>query len=505
MAMYPYPFHGHKPPRGQIRVPRSRLYEGRFGRLFRKLSPAPTYGATPEENLAAVTQLADSMRDVPPAPEQPQGWNSPGAPADTGDNGAIPSAYTYFGQFVDHDITFDPTSQLAAKNDPDALHSFRSPRFDLDSLYGSGPIDEPFQYDRERHLDEVPDQQSPAARFLIGANEAGEEDLPRTQPVDRQGVAIIGDPRNDENTIVSQLQLAFLKLHNRFVGELDRADGRSREARFAEVQQLVRWHYQWVVVLDYLPKIIGEATMAKVWPRWEVVANLDGETKPDDLALDFKWYRPKNNPFMPVEFSVAAYRMGHSMVRPAYHLNTVVQDKPIFAPGNPGPLGDLGGFRTLPGQWGIEWERFLPIGDPALVQPSRQIDAKIAEPLYDLPQGGGSLAKRNLLRGQALQLPSGQDVARLLGHTVRSGAELGTELDPTPLWFYLLKEAELDAGGSHLGQTGALIVAEVILGLLALDPTSWINRQPQEPVWRPTIAHAGERLTLGDLIAFARG
>jgi len=492
----PYPFHGLNPPRGQKRVPLSRMHEGRFGRLFRKLEPAPPY------SLDQLTSLANSMKDEVPAPEQPAGWGQPGAPAEAGDNAEIPAGYTYFGQFVDHDITFDPVSQLEGKNDPDALHNFRSPRFDLDSLYGSGPVDEPFQYDRERQLDASPDQQSLAARFLIGANGHGQEDLPRTQPFGEQGVALIGDPRNDENIIVSQLQLAFLKLHNRFVRELARDDEKSKEQRFNEVQQLTRWHYQWVVALDFLPRLVGEAAMTKVWPAWQQVATIGGERPESALEFDFAWYQPKQNAFMPVEFSVAAYRVGHSMVRPAYHLNDQVQNIATFAPGDPGEFGDLRGFRTLPQAWGLQWERFLALGDPGLVQPSRAVDAKLAAPLFDLPHGGGSLALRNLQRGQALELPSGQDVARLLGNPVRSGAELGTELDPTPLWFYMLKEAELDAAGRHLGPTGATIVAEVFLGLLAFDPSSWLN---QEPAWTPTIERAGERLTLADLIRFSRG
>lgn len=500
MKMHRFPFHGYKPPRGQDRTPLSRLHEGRFGRLFRKLDPAPAYGSSSEENLAALTALAEQMRDQPAAPDQPAGWGSPGAPADTGDNLEIASGYTYFGQFVDHDITFDPLSQLQAKNDPDALHDFRSPRFDLDSLYGSGPVDEPFQYDRER--DKPTEQRSLATKFLLGSNRHGEEDLPRTLPLESQGVAVIGDPRNDENIVVAQLQLSFLKLHNRMVRELSANDGKTPEQRFSEVQQLVRWHYQWVVALDYLPLIVGKDAMTAVWPQWEAMASIpapvDGETAPD---FNLRWFKPKRNAYMPVEFSVAAYRLGHSMVRPAYHLNETVQNVPIFASGEPGEFGDLRGFRPLPQGWTIEWERFLKIGGSE-PQPSRLIDTKISPALFDLPADGGSLPLRNLQRGQALELPSGQDVARLLGVAVRSGADLGAALDPTPLWFYILKEAELDAGGRHLGSVGATIVAEIILGLLALDPSSWINQQPS---WRPTIAAAEGQLKLADLVVFAGG
>jgi len=128
------------------------------------------------------------------------GWDTGGGQTD-GDNPGLPAAYTYFGQFLDHDVTFDPVSNVDRLNDPDALVDFRSPRLDLDSVYGSGPADEPFQYEEE------------GVRLLVEANVNGEPDLPRNS----RGTALIGDPRNDENTIVSQLQLAFLRLHNRFV------------------------------------------------------------------------------------------------------------------------------------------------------------------------------------------------------------------------------------------------------------------------------------------------
>jgi hypothetical protein len=133
-------------------------------------------------------------------------------------------------------------------------------------------------------------------------------------------------------------------------------------------------------------------------------------------------------------------------------------------------------------------------------QPSRKIDALLSAGLFSLPGSDRSLALRNLLRGVALSLPSGQDVARALGLPPLSGAELGTDLDPTPLWFYILKESEL-AGATQLGAVGGRIVAEVLVGLLELDPRSWIN---QEPTWRPTIPAATEgQLTVGDLLRFA--
>ena len=457
--------HGEKRPRGERCVPRSTRPEGRFGRLFRKLEPAPDYT---EEELAA---LAESMRE-PDVGQGDGGWGGPGQPGAELDNPSIPAAYTYFGQFVDHDITFDPVSSLQAKNDPNALVDFRSARFDLDSVYGSGPADEPFQFDKS----------TGNAKLLVETNGEGEVDLPRNS----QGVALIGDPRNDENIIVSQLQLTFLRLHNRIVDSLTEPEP---EALFERAQQLTRWHYQWVVVNDFLPLIVGPELVDQLFP-----ANEAGGRE-----FRLQWYRPKRNAFMPVEFSAAAYRFGHSQVRPAYHLNDVVRDRPIFLPGEVGPLDDLRGFRPLPGQWTIDWKLFLQIqgSEP---QPSRKIDAKLAGGLFNLPGSDLPLAQRNLMRGQALSLPSGQAVAKLLGIEPLDSEALGGAVDPTPLWFYILKESEL-GGGERLGAVGGRIVAEVLLGLLEGDPRSWVN---VEPNWTPTLPSATEgTFTLADLVAFA--
>jgi hypothetical protein len=466
----PARIHGAE-PRGLRTEPFSPAFEGRFGRLFRRLPPAPTY--TDQQ----LTELAESMRED--SAGNSGSWHQPNAQPEGGDNPSIPAGYTYFGQFIDHDITFDPVSMLDRINDPDALRDFRTPRFDLDSLYGSGPADEPFQYDQQHQN-----------RLLISQIETGEEDLPRNT----QQIALIGDPRNDENTIVSQLQLVFLKFHNRLAADVE-ADPRVQpEQRFAEAQRQARWHYQWVVVHDYLRRICGQEA-------------LDRRLRVEDGLPEIKnrYYRAQKHAYMPVEFSVAAFRFGHSQVRAAYNLNDVVTNRPIFAPGDQvGPTDDLRGLKTLPDQWQIRWEHFLPLGGDK-TQPSRLVDAHLTPALFDLPrfpeQQPQSLAFRNLIRGQALQLPSGQDVAhQLRAPTVLSGAELGTSLEPTPLWFYILKESELE-GGQRLGFVGSEIVAEVLLGLLEVDPQSYFKVRPE---WRPTLpaADPGE-FSLTDLVRYA--
>src|SRR2546423_15182979 len=174
-------FHGAE-LRGLNAVSRSPLFEGRFGRMFRNLPPL----LPDDKDLEA---LAHQM--VEP---EPTGEEDP-----SGDNPDIPAGFTYFGQFVDHDLTFDPTSQLQRDNDPDALVDFRTPRFDLDSVYGRGPDDLPYLYE------------SNGKKFILGRSLTGSlfdknvRDVPRSNPVIGEKRAIIGDPRNDENVIISQL------------------------------------------------------------------------------------------------------------------------------------------------------------------------------------------------------------------------------------------------------------------------------------------------------------
>jgi hypothetical protein len=255
---------------------------------------------------------------------------------------------------------------------------------------------------------------------------------------------------------------------------------------------MVRGHYQWIVVHDFLERVVGTDTARAV--------RSGGRTF-------FTW---TNAPYMPVEFSAAAYRFGHSMIRPHYDLNggPTSRDVPIFAQdGDPGPFEHLGGFRRLPFGWTIDWSRFFKVGhnEP---QPSRRIDTKLSPPLFRLPTGVDprrhALADLNLRRGRALGLPCGQDVAEAIEHDHLTHHELGLEGelgDRTPLWYYLLREAEVRADGEHLGPVGGRIVAEVLTGLLDGDPQSYLHQQPN---WRPTLpAATKDDFTMTDLVRFA--
>ena len=287
-------FHGIV--RGLDGVPSSAQFEGRFGRIFRTL-PAARFT---EDDLRQLALQMVAKDEGAPTPE---------TDTDDEENTGISAGYTYLGQFIDHDITFDPASSLDKTNDPNALVDYRTPRFDLDSVYGRGPDDQPYLY------------QDDGLHFLLGKQltgnpvDGGTHDLPRNGSSGRRR-ALIGDPRNDENVIVSQLQGIFLRFHNALVDYLSGTD-----ATFGDVQRLVRWHYQWVILHDFLPTIIGPEMLYSILPHLK-----SGKSITEDRP-QLRFYNPRNDPFMPVEFSVAAYRFGHSMVRPIYRLNTTLADR----------------------------------------------------------------------------------------------------------------------------------------------------------------------------------
>lgn len=512
--------------RGMGNVPHSSIRDQRFGRMFRYL-PAADF---PERALIA---LAGTMFDGVFDARITQGIpvDVPLDVAEANDNPGIPSGYTYLGQFIDHDITFDPMSSLDRFNDPDALQDFRTPRLDLDSVYGSGPDDQPFLYDSDgKHLLLGDDKDFDRER-------SDRPDLPRNTAAPRR--ALIGDKRNDENLIVSQLHATFLRFHNAVLDTEAAGD-------FALAQQIVRWHYQWIVLHDFLPKIVGSETYDKV-------------VRGRGRIPQQKFYDAKGRyAYIPVEFSVAAYRYGHSQVRPSYSLNSLVIDArptiqpfgtrsaefiriPIFSLMDvvAEPLSNLNGFRELPGFWAIDWAFYfdgvarhpgqndrIPVG-AILPQPSFRIDTTLVDPLRSLPDKQGepidarrSLAVLNLLRGWRMGLPSGQSIARNMSVDVIPDDILFDHSDPNlaqarrslldnadnrfagncPLWFYILREAEVSAGGGHLGPVGGTIVAEVLSGLIAEDRHSFLS---QWPTWRPTLSGAEPgHFTMADLINF---
>jgi hypothetical protein len=498
--------HG-QPIRGLTAAKTSPLFAGRFGRMFRSLRPA-TFGSpdpNADINIINLTALANAIVSKFDAPKNGKDDEESG----------IPALYTYFGQFIDHDLTFDPASSLQAQNDPDALVDFRTPAFDLDNVYGRGPDDQPYMYDTPK-------------TFLLGnpisGGNPGARDLARNSA--NPARALIGDPRNDENTIVSQLQGLFHRFHNRIV--VDNPD-----LTFAEAQQLVRFHYQYVILNDFLPRII----------RSDVVDALKTDGKFDQHKL--KFFHWKDNPFMPVEFSVAAYRLGHSMIRPGYQLNDAVL-LPVFPVPAHGLNEGLTGFRAVNPAWGIDWGRFIDVdvrtydGTPAenskRLQFAYRIDTAIVDPLGNLPAAvatnPSSLALRNLERGLRLGLPSGQSVANAMGVEPLADDEIliGQGVDHPdaslpnivsiqqafagncPLWTYILAEAmrkqlpvklpvieNVSITTPQLGDVGGRIVAEVFVGLMFGDANSLLTLAP---TWKPELS---ANYALRDLVKYALG
>jgi hypothetical protein len=462
--------------RGMFLTSKNRLAEGRFGTMFKQL---PAFA--PSDEL--LTNLAKTMVEDQAVPDGNHLNTSP----------VLFAGFTFIGQFLDHDITLDTTPLDLQEEDPNATVNFRTARYDLDSVYGRGPEDDPQFYD--------PDDRD---KLLIATNKNGVLDVPR----DGNGGAIIGDPRNDENLIIVQFHKAVIQFHNKLV-DYARSQGMREEWVFETARRLARWHYQWAVIHDFLPRFVGEGLVGPTGTVYKEVAG-----KPP--VLNVRYYKPTNKddrPFMPVEFAVAAYRFAHSIIRPFYVVNQTSLDRggvPIF-----GPDGDfnLNGGRPIPSDLVIVWNNILRI-EPGTGRPPRKIDTKLSLPLSTLPGSAvpppdatKDLAVRNTLRGKRVGLPSGQQVARAMRAPVLSNSALGLDDDPgwkgeAPLWFYILKEAELSPyNGERLGPVGGRIMAETLVGLLQRDPNSYLYLDPS---WKPSLPAAKTgQFTFADLLKFA--
>jgi hypothetical protein len=547
-AAAPFRWHGTG-VRGASLSRLSPQFEGRFGRMFRTL-PAAVHDE--DDLIALAAAMTAPFEATPTAEDDPNG--------DDEENPGISAGYTYIGQFIDHDLTFDPASSLQRQDDPDGLVDFRTPRFDLDNIYGRGPDDQPYLY------------QDDGVRMLLGRHTTGSasdpnntRDVPRNLPSEAGAAgprrALIGDPRNDENVIVSNLQATLLRFHNR-VADVIAARQSGRQPRFEQVQREVRFHYQWMVLHDFLPTIIGRDTVLSLLEELSSDGMRQGPADfPQDagreaivaFAPDLQFYTPRQNAFIPIEFSVAAYRFGHSMVRPIYRLNTTLTQadfqfstdgrQMIFAATDPARNAEsLVGFRELPAAWAVDWNLFFrSLGPndatgPKRLQPAYKIDSSLVNPLGNLPSSVASdvtsLAARNLLRGFRMSLPSGQTVARAMGlqpvpdaklrvgkanadgaQALPGGNPLLTSIsadfaDNAPLWYYILAEAQqafVDSSTQiRLGPVGGRIVGEVFVGLLWHDSHSYIQ---QHPDWQPFREFVGADGIFGmaELIKAARG
>ena len=470
----------------------------------------------------------------------------------------VPAGFTYLGQFIDHDLTFDRTAAALGETvTVDELVQGRSPALDLDCLYGRGPGSP----DGARFY-------SDGIRLKMGITAATPFPDPRVF-VDLEGFdlprigfgskkserrkAVIPDERNDENLAVAQVHLAFIRFHNRLVTTLA-ADGIPSADLFNTARKSAIKHYQWMVRHDFLPRIVDRALVDDVFTNGRKFFEVKPTPGKDDAKKSYMCLQPGDMPTMPIEFSVAAYRTCHSMIRGAYQWNRV------FKSGGPGPVGTLellftfsgtsgilspdgdiadpesGSFERLPTNWIADFRRlfdFTEAGRDDLKPPTanglniaKRIDTQLVEPLKQLPLGsfGGRgtsppeheliLPFRNLTRAVMVQLATGQQMAAQFGippltrDQILSG-DGGVALDGlaqpqkdallanTPLWFYALREAELHGG--RLTGVGGRIVAEVFHRAMEASQTSILR----DPSWRPTLGPDPNTFRMVDLLLFA--
>lgn len=437
-------------------------------------------------------------------------------------NSTIPAVFTYFGQFIDHNITAQTDREIGVSRiaTPDGkvmdltplpakevvykLINGRRPKLDLNQLYGDGPGIGNNASPTE--ADELFDQATLAFKIVVSSPGF---DVPRQN----DGTAIIADMRNNENLNVSQLHCAFLLFHNKVIASLPTT--MSKESRFIRARQLVRWAYQYVVLHDYLMNVCDPIIVEDV------------------IANGARYYSPDNDLlFMPLEFSVAAFRFGHSMIRPCYQLNSATTNLPLaqvlgfkpFVTGGPPPKLDSAHI--------IAWHNFVQLPSQPAPQMARKIDPFIAAALGDMPNfflpgsttvGAGPLlqhlAQRNLLRSFLLSLPTGQAVADAMQMQPLTMDELrGDPQNPiyaavvgggfdvsTPLWYYVLREADAQQNGNRLGSVGSRIVAETLVALVYRDKASYINNIQDAAVKQNGIEVANGTVigSIADLLKFA--
>jgi len=494
--------------------------EGRYSRLCAHKS-----GQWPDHDEAQLKILACEMKD---SPEKRKARAK-----QTNSITTIPSGYVYFGQFIDHDVTKDNRFLADARPDVDETLNFRTARLDLDCLYGKDPASVPCIYEEDgERLKLGPTLEAQG----MGGNPipSSLNDLPRKP----DGTPIIVDPRNDENLIVAQLHVLFAKFHNRtleLIREQPKLSPGPATNLFEQARRFVTWHYQWIVLNDFLPSIVR-------------VAVLDDIKQPGSKPQIFpKWYTPKDDPVaLPVEFSVAAFRFGHSMVRDQYELNNYVggvNSSEIIRMTKRG----CGITSQLPANYVIDWRKFF-YGVPAELNLAQNIDTFITEMLYDLPKQiedafrlqlsltisaaafppGAKmippLPEMTLKRGSKIRLPSGEEFASRFKFDPIDPEELfpGQEdffesglNERTPLWYYVLREAVVEPNPEpvevpinrqlqKLGTLGSRIVAETLYQLLNADRHSIASAGLG---WEPpvfTSGPTGQRWSLRSMPELAR-
>ncbi len=469
-------------------------YRG-FGRLFPVLGPAYPGGrglpAQPS-SLGALRALGEAMRE-------------PGDPEDLAGAGNMPAGYTFLGQLVDHDISLDLSTNLGNGIRGDEVENTRTPDLDLDNVYGKGPGAAPYLY-------KLPYLRT--GRLLDGDGAYLRNDLLRAEPSQLSGphggaaTALIGDPRDDENLIVAQLHAAVVSFHNRTVDVLvGRRFGRHRyhycgsnvcsiyrladalpepvkKELFETARDHVLHYYHRVIAEDLLPWLIGYQRTADLFTRGRDFYFPHGFQGKDGRLRD---------PYIPVEFTVAAFRYGHSQVASYYQLREDYRVS-LFRGRGRGREDGIRAFEPLTPRHLIDWRYFFEIDEapPPGFNWARRIDPLVTPALYALssanvvgPAEVADLPVRNLQRGRVFYLPSGQAVAeQILPVLASRGALPGgygggdgqgryaggwqnfllppdertryfLQGEETPLWYYVLQEAGLFGMSRNLAYTPA--------------------------------------------------
>ncbi len=415
------------------------------------------------------------FEDLPPLRADERALHALGGPGGPCDLGAGPAGDTdstvaavwpFFGQFIAHDITAD-RSPLAHRSDLARIRNFRVPKANLEGVYGVGPVGSPYLYRKDD-----------PAKLLLSPSGI---DVPRNH----EGIALIGDPRNDVHLFAGQMLVAFIELHNRLIDRL-RDDGVAEPDVFDEGRRAATWHYQHVILREFLPALIGAPPTAEL------------------LENGPRLYRVDGDPYIPFEFADAAYRYGHAQIRDRYRVNADFGPCPLFP--------DLMGFGPVAPEHTVDWALQIDLEGHAPAQRAKRIDSRLPASLIALPteisgsEPGtdyASLANRDLQRGQAVGLPSGEAIAHRLGVPALSPEQVGLAehgwAAETPLWFYILKEAEVLHDGDRLGPVGGRIVGEVLVGIVDGDPESF---RSVDPGWAPSLpARRDGAFGLGDILA----
>ncbi len=451
-----------------------------FARTLGRLMPANPVNLgsslTHKKVLDALTELAEDMS------------------ATTIEDGPADAGMTFLGQFVDHDITLDATSALGTRIDPATIPNVRTPSLDLDCVYGAGPEASPHLYGADE-----------AEQFLVFGRKDNPRDLARTCA----GKALIGDPRNDENIIVAQVQAIFIELHNLLMSK--RVEGGSEAddikacahdgiakhvwhdhvspklTNFEEVRRFIRLHYQWIVWCELLPAFIQQECL-----DWALDANAFGSA----------------GPIMPVEFTGAGYRFGHATTQFEYALTDGATPTTIL---------DMLGFGARDASENIDFAKFFSMNGAVKSQKARPVGPKLGDGLLHLPfihtpvelaeisetldiSQSQNLALRNMVRDRyTYQLASGQQMAARFGVSPVAVPKILKDhgFAKTPLWFYCLQEAEAHGHGKLTGAGGRL-VASVFANLLRQDPTTFLHI----PHFKPWPGFKDQPSVLAGIIAY---